>query len=160
MVVIALLISIVVLYLMRHKKKPSFFYIFSTCVYLFLIALLIFGKSFIYDLQFTTPDLRFTKIVSDLFFIELALQIPIIVITFIRTIGFDVKKFDFKKDIMELDIKDEDNAEFEFELNLDTEETRAKIRRKVRYFKYYYKENKIIFMLFCNYFSCISLWSK
>lgn len=145
MVVIALLISIVVLYLMKHKKKPSFIYIFSTCVYLFLVVLLIFGKSFIYDLQFTTPDLRFTKIVSDLFFIELALQIPIIVITFIRTIGFDVKKFDFKKDIMELDIKDEDNAEFEFELNLDTEETRAKLRRKVRYFKYYYKENKIIF---------------
>lgn len=158
MVVIALLISIVVLYLMRHKKKPSFFYIFSTCVYLFLIALLIFGKSFIYDLQFTTPDLRFTKIVSDLFFIELALQIPIIVITFIRTIGFDVKKFDFKKDIMELDIKDEDNAEFEFELNLDTEETRAKIRRKVRYFKYYYKENKIIFYAFFAIIFLVSVY--
>ena len=144
-VIFLILILAVVLYLMKHKKKPSLYYILSLCIYSILIFLLFFASSFIYNLQFTTPDLRITKLIRDIFLLLFGAQALLPIISFVRAIGFDFKKFDFKKDIMELNISAEDNEEFEFELNLDTEDIKAKIRKKFRYFKYYYKENKIIF---------------
>lgn len=147
LVVVTFLIIVlaIVLYLMKHKKKPSLYYIISLCIYSILLLLLLFASSFIYNLQFTTPDLRVTKFVRDIFLLIFGSQIPLPILSFVRAIGFDFKKFDFKKDIMDLDISSEDNEEFEFEVNLDTEDIRAKIRKRFRYFKYYYKENKIIF---------------
>lgn len=156
-VVVAFLIivSSIILYLMRHKKKPFFFYVFMIVIYSSLLFLLLFSSSFIYDLAFETPDLRFTNIVKDIYSIEIFIQIPILIISFIRTVGFDIKRFDFKKDILELDISDEDNAEFELQLGLDSEDIRAKLRKKIRYFKYYYKENKIIFF---SLIVCVSVF--
>lgn len=135
----------VILYLMKHKKKPSFYYIFSLICYSVLLVLLLFSSNFIYELQFYTPDLRITKLLRDVYLALFLLQIPNIVIPFVRAIGFDVKKFDFRKDIMDFEVSSADNEEFEFELGIDTEDIRAKVRKKIRFFKYYYKENKVIF---------------
>ena len=144
-VIFLIIILAVVLYLMKYKKKPSLYYILSVCVYSILLFLLLFASSFIYNLQFSTPDLRITKLIRDIFLLIFGVQVALPIVSFVRAIGFDFKKFDFRKDIMELDISSEDNEEFEFELNLDTEDIKAKVRKKIRYFKYYYKENKIIF---------------
>lgn len=141
---LVIIISSIILYLMRHKKKPTLLYLFMVISYSILLFLLLYTSSFIYNLTFETPDLRFTKIVRDLYLIEFIIQIPFLLILLVRTVGFDIKKFDFRKDLMELDISDDDNAEFEFQINLDTEDIRAKARKKIRYFKYYYKENKIV----------------
>lgn len=135
----------VILYLMKHKKKPSFYYIFSLICYSVLLVLLLFSSNFIYELQFYTPDLRITKLLRDVYLALFLLQIFNIVIPFVRAIGFDIKKFDFRKDIMDFEVSSADNEEFEFELGIDTEDIRAKVRKKIRFFKYYYKENKVIF---------------
>lgn len=139
----------VILYLMRHKKKPCVFYIYSLIYYSILLILLLYVSSFIYDVQFFTPDLRITKLLKDIFLAVFILQIPILVLAIIRTLGFDIKKFDFKQDLMDFDISNEDNEEFELQLGVDSEAVKARFRKRIRYFKYYYKENKIIF--FCGF---------
>lgn len=141
-----IVLSATILYLMKYKKKPSTFYIFMVTSYFLLLILLLYSSSFIYGLLFETPDLRFTKIIRDLYLLFIAIQIPALIFAFVRTVGFDIKKFDFKKDLLELNISEEDNAEFEVQLGLDTEDIRARIRKKIRFFRYYYKENKVVFL--------------
>ncbi|MDD2505678.1 MAG: hypothetical protein PHF21_05395, partial [Bacilli bacterium] len=49
------------------------------------------------------------------FFIILSLpQYYFLIMSIIRGIGFDVRKFNFTKDLEELEIKSEDDEEFEF----------------------------------------------
>lgn len=152
--------SAFILYLMKHKKKPWLFYILVPIVYVLLLVFLLFTSSFIYDMQFEAPDLRFTKIIRDIYLLFIAVQIPFILISLIRAVGFDIKKFDFKSDLMELDIEKEDDAEFEVSLGLDTEDLKSKIRKYLRLLKYYYQDNKVVFFaIFTAVFLVVAIFS-
>ena len=59
----------------------------------------------------------------------------------IRGLGFDIKKFNFSKDIQELNIDLTDNEEVELVMGFDTNKTKFKIRRFFREFKYFIREN-------------------
>ena len=144
-IVLVLILTGVVLALMIYKKKPKLFYLYTLIVYLIAFVITFILSGFIYDLQFSTPSLRLVKIIKDLLFTFAILQIPVLLMALIRTIGLDLKRFDFKKDIMDLGIEEEDNEEYVFELNLDSEDIKARIRKRIRYFKYFYKENKLLF---------------
>ena len=146
-VVFMIFLSGVILYLLKHKKKPFMFYLVMIISYGVLFFFLLYSRSFIYDLNFTTPDLRFTRIIRDIYTIEMFIQIIVTVFVFVRATGFDIKRFDFKKDMLEFNVSNEDNEEFEFEVELDKDEINARIKRFKRHFKYYYKENKIVFLL-------------
>ncbi len=146
-VIFMVLLSGVILYLLKHKKKPFIFYIVMITSYGILFFILLYSRSFLYDLNFTTPDLRFTRIIRDIYTIEMFIEIVVTIFVFVRAIGFDIKRFDFKKDMLEFKVSNEDDAEFEFQVELDKDEINARIRRFKRHFKYYYKENKIVFLL-------------
>lgn len=142
---IVLIICGVIIYLLRYKKKPIVFYLYIAIVDVILLGLFYFLSSFLYDFQFSLPDLRVANIVRDVFRAVTIVQIPIIIICFVRTIGFDVKKFDFKKDILDLGIQQSDNEEYEFELSYDKDVFKEKLNKKIRMFKYFYKENRFVF---------------
>ena len=65
---------------------------------------------------------------------------------FIRGLGFDVKKFNFSKDIKELDLKQEDGEEVEVDLNLDTTSIMRNVRKGKREFGYFFQEYKIFIL--------------
>lgn len=140
------LLSGALLYLMKYKKKPFIFYIVNLIVYMITLFLFIYASDFIYNAQFTAPGLRFTKILRDLYFTLIFVHIATLIQSFVRMTGFDIKKFDFQKDVIEFNLSSEDREEFEFELNIDSEDIKAKIRKRLRILKYYYKENKLIFV--------------
>ena len=146
LLVLVIFIVGVIICLMIYKKKPKFFYLYTGAMYLIFLFITFYLSGFLYDIQFETPDLRFVKILKDIIYTLNLLSIPIIIISFIRTIGFDVKKFDFKKDLMDLGIEDEDNEEYVLDLNIDTEDIKASLRKRFRYFVYFFKENKLLFM--------------
>lgn len=141
-----ILLSGVVLYLMKYKKKPILFYAVNLVIYTITLLMFFYASSFFYDAQFTPPDLRFTKILRDVYFTMIFVHVGTLILSFIRMTGFDIKKFDFQKDVMDFDMSSEDREEFEFELNIDTEDLKAKIRKNLRILKYNYKENKLIFL--------------
>lgn len=161
------LISAIVMYLMKHKSKPIKYYIFTTTFYLLLIILFSVISNFLYDVRFSVPDLRITNILKDLMFASIVMQGLLIIVALVRATGFNIKNFDFKKDLMDFELSEKDREEYEFQLKLDSEDIKASIRKRLRFFKYYYKENKIIFivlgivlLIFIGYSSYKSYSSK
>ena len=142
-----MLVAGVIIYLLRHKRKPILFYIIILSVYALLLIDFIVMPSFVYSMGFTIPSAATMRILRDVLTVVQIGQIGFMIVTFIRAIGFDIKKFDFKKDVQELGIEDEDNEEFEFELNIDKDDILTNIKKRLRYLKYFYKEYKIFFFV-------------
>ena len=73
----------------------------------------------------------------------------------IRAVGFDIKKFDFKKDLEELDIAEEDQEEIEVTLGSNAYKYKRTVRKMLREFKYYVLENKFFFGTICGVLSLV-----
>lgn len=147
---INIIMAIIVLVVMKIKEKPIMFYIFNLLVYIASLIIYIFGHSVINNMQIEIVDIRIVKLVQDLFTAGIILQFISLCLTVVRTIGFDVKKFDFVKDLQELKIDEKDSEEFEVDVELDTDKVQRLIKRKLRHAKYVYIENKyLINILVC-----------
>lgn len=144
-VVIILLVFVILSLVLQEKNKPTKFYNYSI-IYYILLFILITGCFNIFEMvEADTLNNTFARIVRDLAFIIYYSEYIFIAITLVRGVGFNIKKFDFKSDLTDLEISSEDSEEFEFLVGIDTYKTKRTIRRFFRELKYYYKENKFIF---------------
>ena len=148
-ILVSLLMAIlsgIIIYLLRYKNKPIKLYLFTFIYYILLTALLIWLNSFISNLGYTSSGIRFISILRDIIRSSIILNILVMVLCFIRTIGLDLKHFDFKKDLLDLGVQEKDNEEYEFEFKIDKDQIKSKINKGIRYTKYFYKENKFVFI--------------
>ena len=143
--VLLMMVAGILIYLLRYKRKPILFYIVILSVYTIILFEFIIMPSFVYSMGYTVPSGAFIRIIRDVLMVISIVQIGFMVLTFIRAIGFDIKKFDFKKDVQDLGIDEDDNEEFEFELNIDKDAIFTNIKKRLRYLKYFYKEYKFFF---------------
>ncbi len=127
------------------------FYIFNLLVYVASLIIYSFGHSVISNMQIEIVDIRIVKLVQDLFTAGIILQFISLCLTVVRTIGFDVKKFDFVKDLQELNIDEKDSEEFEVDVELDTDRVQRLIKRKLRHAKYVYIENKYLINILISF---------
>ena len=115
-------LSILIFYLMKYKDKPRLYYIRS--------------------LETTTVSARIIRLYRDIarsnFYVLFVMCIP----TLIRGLGFDIKKFNFSKDLKELNLSEEDSAEVEVSIDVSSNGLKRTGRRTLRELKYYYVENK------------------
>lgn len=107
----------------------------------------IFATNILNSIETASLTQQSSRAYRDIFLIVSLPQYYFLVMSIIRGIGFDVKKFNFTKDLQELEIKSEDNEEFEFVLGNDTFKYKRKLRRTLRELKYYILENKFIFTI-------------
>lgn len=142
-----IIFSIVVLFVMAFKKKPYFFYIVTIAIYIFTFIMLQVSKGTLNTLYVTMLDVRSIRLIRDLIMVTFIAQLISSIFIVVRATGFDVKKFDFKSDLKEIEINEEDREEVEVQLNFDTNKGIRGLRRKIRYLKYSYKENKLLFNL-------------
>lgn len=145
-IVVIVLISLFVIlfYLMKKKDKPFTLYILSIIYYGIVLVSMLFAYEHINTLYDVTLTQRTSRLYNNIYFI---LNLPSYYFIFsylIRGIGFDIKKFNFSKDLEELDIKAEDNEEFEFVIGTKDYLIKRKIHRFYREVVYYYKENKFL----------------
>lgn len=140
-----IMVSALVLVIMLVKKKPYIFYIITIAIAIFSLVILQVSKGVLTDLTDTLLDSRTIMLVRDLIMVSFLGQLFSIVIIVIRATGFDVKKFDFKTDLKDLEISEEDREEVEVQIKIDTNKNIRGIRRRIRFLKYAYKENKLIF---------------
>ena len=140
---IVILFSALMWKLMNNKRKPSKFYLLSGLYYFILFIATIYAYNIINELSLTTLTQQTSRAYHDIYIILFVPNFYFIIHSFIRGIGFDVKKFNFNKDLEELEIKREDNEEFEFVLGNDSYKYKRKGRRILRELKYYIVENKI-----------------
>lgn len=139
---IASLISI--FFLMRQKKKPVFYYL-SAIIFYILVFIGLFYFYFIFkSLETTSYSSKILVIFRDIWMILYYLNYYYLIISFIRGFGFNIKKFNFQKDIKELDISEEDREEIEIGVSVDPDKILNYLRKRRRHLKYYFKENRYI----------------
>lgn len=141
---IIIIFSLAMFILMRKKKKPTLFYIIIFVYYLILMISVLIASNVIGSLVEASLSQQTIRVFRDIYLIISVPQYYFIVMSIIRGIGFDVKKFNFSKDLQELEIKSEDDEEFEFIIGEDSYLYKRKIRRFLRETKYYILENKLM----------------
>lgn len=143
-IILVILGSLILLSLMHFKDKPIKFYAYNIICYILLAIFYYASFTVIKSLEVGLVDIRVLKVIHDLTVVILAFQMLGLIFVIIRATGFDIKSFDFKKDLEELNISSSDNEEFEVELELDTDKLKRKINKKFRHARYIYVENKLL----------------
>ena len=139
-------ISLTILLLMHFKKKPIKYYFISQVLYIVLIFLFIFIRVQLKQIEWNEIDIKIVKITRDISLVTFLIQIPFVIVSIVRAVGFNIKKFNFEKDLKELQIDDIDNEEFEVGVSLDQNDIRTILRRRLRIIRYTLKENKYILL--------------
>jgi len=140
-ILIILILTITMIMLLTFKKKPTLLYWFLSVCFIFSFFFIIITRNNLQLLEQERVNLRILLIARDISLGLFISQFVLGLYTVLRALGFDLKKFEFGKDIKELNIETADNEEFEFYLDVDKETYITKLRKKVRYTKYYIGEN-------------------
>lgn len=147
---IIILLSGAIYYLLRHKNKPTRVYLCMIIYYIISFVILIYIKSVLGSLVEELISARLSRSIRDLSMIYIIPQIIFFIISIIRTVGFDIKKFNFQSDLKEMHYGFEDSEEVEVNINLNSYKYKRKFRRSMREFGYYIKENKLFVIIFLS----------
>ncbi len=142
--ILILVFSIILLITMRIKDKPRLYYVFMIAAHVAIIAIYFYGYSVFDKMQKTIVDLRTINALRDILIYCILIQGVFSIVSLVRGVGFDIKKFDFNSDLEGFDLTEEDNAEFEIDIDFDINDKARKGKRYLRLLKYKYKEHKFI----------------
>lgn len=145
-ILIGLLLSI--FFLMKQKEKKVKFYLFATIFYSVTFLLLIYFFNVFNNLEFNSYSNQSLVLFRDITMVMYYLNYIFLTVSFVRGFGFNVKKFNFEKDLKELDISDEDREEIEVGSGIDYENIGNFVRKRKRNISYYFKENSFILIVF------------
>ncbi len=139
---ISLFLIICIIILLIKKGYKFLYYMINAIALISLIIFYLLAYKNIEQMQKVvveaTTYMAFNDIATILFYVQGALTF----IWLIKATGFDIKTFDFGKDLIDFDSTDEDNEEVEFDFEFDSNEIKTTRKRKTRNLKYYYVENR------------------
>ena len=141
-IVIGILLSIILLFI--RKKKPLYDYLYCVIYLIIVIIYLINVSNLFLTLDESVVEITTLKLYTDISFIIIVPMLYFLVKYVLIVIGFNLKKFNFSKDIIELKQDEKDNEEVEVIFDKNTYKYKRRIRRWFREFKYYYLENKFL----------------
>ncbi len=128
--------------LLKHKNKPRMLYLFLIASYITTFGILIYTSNNLSIIETDILEPQYLRLARDILRLDVLLQYASIAVIIVRALGFDIKKFDFKKDIEELQIDVGDSEEFELSLGVNTDDLKRKSRKQLRELRYYIIENK------------------
>ena len=144
-VIVGLILTGLVYYLLKEKKKPTRAYL-ATLAYFVGTALLIFYlKNVCNNLVSGTVTDSTLSLARDASMMIRYVGFVLFCIIFVRGIGFNLGQFNFSKDIREMKIVEEDSAEFEVMIGQNNYKYARGLRRFARECKYYFLENLVYF---------------
>ena len=143
---IVIVLFLVIFWLFKYKDKPRMVYIVSIVGYIFvgIYMLILFG--YFKELPNNIIDQKVIRAYRDICLMSLVFQYIINIIMFIRGLGFDVKKFNFTKDIKELNLTQEDAEEVFVDVNVNTASIMRGVRKQKRELGYFYQEYKVFIL--------------
>ncbi len=142
-----LLLCIIIYLLMRFKNKPRLYYLLTPILYLGLFIVLIVVSSTLNDALLDVISPIKSRAIRDVLLIVTGLQFVLIVFSLLRAIGFDVKKFNFRQDIADLEISELDSEEVEVNFEVKKYKIKRNLKRRLRNIKYIFLEHKFIWTL-------------
>ena len=143
-----LIFNILIFLLMRQKEKNTKLYLGIIIFYMILLVAVILTHNVMNTIEVGTLSAQTGRVFRDLSFAFYVPQIFFFVYALLRGIGFDIKKFDFENDVRDLEVTDLDREEFEVTLGKNNYKYQRGFRRFRREFKYYFLENRLIFVIF------------
>lgn len=146
-IALSIVLCFVIYYLLKHKDKPRKIYIFTIVGYIIVGTYMSILFTYMNGFSSAVIDQKTIRLYTDIQLISLIFQYLIVGIMLIRGLGFDIKKFNFSKDIQELNITMEDSEEIEVDANFDTTNVMRLLRRTIRELAYFYKEFKVYILI-------------
>ena len=141
--ILAIIISFVIYYILTMKQKSNKTYLFVFMYYLILIIYYIYIHGIFESLEQASLSVESIRAMRDISIIVILPQLALLFIILGRTLGFNLKQFDFKRDLEELEIDTSDNEEVEVTLGNDTYKIARFFRKALRLSKYFVLENKL-----------------
>ncbi len=138
------IILIFIIMLLKKKKKPLKDYSMLLIYIVVVLIFLSFINNLFLSLEETIVEQTTLKTYSDISLIIIIPLIYFIIKYILNFIGFNLKKFNFQKDLLELKQEEKDNEEVEIILDKNTYKYKRGIRKYIRELKYYFLENKYI----------------
>ena len=148
---IILIFTVILLIVMFRKHKPKIFYFATIIVNIASIAVYNYLYNTVLYMENNIIASQEVKLAVDITFILMLSQLIVTIISSIRSLGLDLEKFDFGKDLVELEVNEQDDEEFEINVNIDSSSFNRGIRRNLRYARYVYVENRFLI----NTIACI-----
>ena len=143
---IGMLLFFVIYLLFKYKDKPRKLYLFSILGYSLVTVYMFILFSYFNELPTSVIDQKVIRGYRDIMLVTLCFQYLMIVVMFFRGLGFDIKKFNFGKDIQELNLSNEDYEEVEVDIKIDTTNIMREFRKKKRELGYYFQEFRVIIL--------------
>ena len=137
-------ILFVIILLLKRKKKPLHDYLYNVIYLVFVFVYLLSVSSLFLTLDETIVEQTSLKLYTDISFLIIVPLIYFLIKYILIVIGFNLKKFNFTKDIMELKQEEKDNEEVEIIFNKNTYKYKRGFRRWIRELKYYFLENRFL----------------
>ena len=129
---------------MIRKQKPYMYYVLNIVLYLGVLIVYIVSHRVVANLEVMLIESKVVLAVRDFLNIARMLQTISIFFYIVRATGFDIKKFDFVRDLQSLDISEEDSEEYELAVEFEKNIFIRNVKKNLRVAKYYYNENKFI----------------
>ena len=150
LVLILIILSVAIIcWLLIYKKKKFKFYAVSLVYFIIVLIYFVIMRNIMIGLTTELISAEVARICRDVATIAIVTEIFFSVMFLLRFFGFNLGKYNFKEDLQELAISEQDNEEIEITLNKDATKLKRNIRRLRREFLYYIKENKFIFIIIC-----------
>lgn len=141
--ILAIGLFYIIYWLLKYKNKPKNIYIFSMICYSIVAVVIFLTYNYINGFNTNVIDQKIIRLYRDILLITMAIQAYVVIVMFIRGLGFDIKKFNFSSDFQELNIGAEDSEEVEVNVGVDTTNIMRRVRKQKREFGYFFQEFKI-----------------
>ena len=151
MIIVSILlmgIFLLIYLLMKQKEKKVLYYLLGIIFYAISFIVYIVLLSAFNSLEYNSLSNQSIVIYRDIAMVIYYINYFFLTIAFVRGFGFNVKKFNFEKDLKELNITDEDREEIEVGSGIDLENVGNFVRRRKRNLMYYVKENSYVLIVF------------
>lgn len=161
--ILAIIVSSIIFYLLAIKRKENKTYLVVSIYNVILIIYFMIIFNIFQDLNVNSIDMESVRLYRDF---SLIMLLPEVIFSFIilgRALGFNLKQFDFKKDLEEISIDTTDNEEIELSLGNDNYKIQRYFRKLFRLIKYFIYENKLFVITACSILvliSCIFIFVK
>lgn len=142
LVIVIFMIFVIVL---KRKGKPWKLYLIPVLEYIGLVIIFFTITNFYnnYEGDFTTTTIR---ALNNFLSIATYPQYLVFLLLIVRTLGLDIKNFNFSADEEFLELEQDDREEFEINIEFDKHAIKRTTKKLYRFIGYFYEEHKYI----CN----------
>jgi len=144
LIILITVFLLLIILVLKRKDKPIRDYLLAILYNIILIIFFVGISNLFFSLENTTIDISTLKLYSDISLILMLPSLYFIFMFLLISIGFNLKKFNFTKDIIELKKEESDDEEVELIFNKNSYKYKRGIRKYIRELKYYFLENKFL----------------